>query len=198
MPDDLRKLEEGRLEFLPMTATAPPPPAYAPFSNPNPMPQAGPSMVRARNNSGASVEGMRFQPTPFLQAQPINQSIDQPQPLMKPYNQSIDQPQPTMKSYNQSIDQSQQQPMMKPSNRSTSQAQPMMPMNYSSHATLPVVHTNTVVLTTQPNRTVMIEKKPKMQHWLHCLITVLFPPWLCVWIILCIVNSRKKDKTTVL
>ncbi|KAJ8036207.1 hypothetical protein HOLleu_20118 [Holothuria leucospilota] len=49
-----------------------------------------------------------------------------------------------------------------------------------------VAITNSVVVT---NVVVTEQEKPPVNHFLHCIISIFFWPWLIVWICLCISNK---------
>jgi len=53
------------------------------------------------------------------------------------------------------------------------------------------VHTNNVVVVSQPGvatNTVVVQRRG-VNHCLHCIISLLFWPWVIVWIILCIADG---------
>ncbi|XP_062502609.1 uncharacterized protein LOC134179692 [Corticium candelabrum] len=66
--------------------------------------------------------------------------------------------------------------------------QPPQP-TYPSQASYPSQQSNVKVnqYSGVSQTTVIVERKPT-NHLLHCLITCFFPPWIFVWIYLCIVN----------
>ncbi|GAU99830.1 hypothetical protein RvY_10772 [Ramazzottius varieornatus] len=131
---------------------------------------------------------MESQPPLYNPKQPMPPSA--PAPPYNPQQQAMYQPQPAYPPNPYQVPE--QQPMLMHHN---SQPQVMYQPNPGM-----MHHTNTIVVAPGGNtgqRTVVIEKKRKMQHWLHCLITILFPPWVFVWIVLCIFNSNKKPKQTV-
>ncbi|XP_055332709.1 uncharacterized protein LOC129584537 [Paramacrobiotus metropolitanus] len=47
----------------------------------------------------------------------------------------------------------------------------------------------TVTMVPTTTRTVIVEKHSSVNHCLHCLITLIFWPWIFVWIFLCLVSE---------
>ncbi|XP_055339981.1 uncharacterized protein LOC129589304 isoform X2 [Paramacrobiotus metropolitanus] len=85
------------------------------------------------------------------------------------------------------------------------QANPPVTSAYHAQAPLIAPQPSTVIVNAGPAHsqagTLVVEKKRGrfwIPCWLHCLISILFPPWIIVWIFCCLCGETSRTKTTII